>query len=226
MACVQETSYPFDEVAIEKKEPVNISVIYPKLDDASEVSSKINAGIESTLIEQIAFFEEDTNNMTLNDAITEFENRFVHFKNDFEAEALPWEVNINGEVVLQSVNVITIAIDSYTFTGGAHGNGVITLLNFNPKTGGLYTKEDLIKNFGDLSELVKTYFKKELAKKGKDDSADYFFGNEFKLPDNIGFNEEGVIFLYNTYEMSSFADGITEFTIPYNEISKFLKISR
>jgi hypothetical protein len=73
--------------------------------------------------------------------------------------------------------------------------------------------------------LVKQYFKKETASKTSDSSENYFFGEDFKLPENIGFNDEGVIFLYNTYELSSYAQGITEFTIPYNEISKFIKIN-
>lgn len=222
---MEESPFRFDEIAIEKKEPASIEIIYPKLDDDSETSSNINKGIESALASQIAFFEEESDSLTLKNAISEFENRFLSFKNDFEPEATPWVVNINCEVVLQSKYVITISIDSYTFTGGAHGNSVITLLNFDSKTGHLFTQDDLIETFGNLNDLVKHYFKKELEIKGNTNSIDYFFGDDFRLPENIGFNDEGVIFLYNNYELSSFADGITEFTIPYSEISKFLKIN-
>jgi hypothetical protein len=224
-SCVKENSFEFVETSIIKKEPVSIEVIYPKLNDNSELSSKINITIESELAKHIAFFEEDTESLTLNDAVTQFENRFISFKNDFETDALPWEVTINSEVVFQSTYVITIAIDSYTFTGGAHGNSVITLLNFDPKTGDLYTQNNVVKTSPDFIELVKQYFKKETASKTSDSSENYFFGEDFKLPENIGFNDEGVIFLYNTYELSSYAQGITEFTIPYNEISKFIKIN-
>jgi len=223
-SCVKEIPFEFEETAILKKDPVSIEVIYPKLNDASDITAKINIAIESAIAGHIAFFEEDTESLTLNDAIAQFENRFISFKNDFEADAVPWEVIINSEVVFQSVYVITIAIDSYTFTGGAHGNSVITLLNFDPKTGDLYTQDHVIKTSPDFTALVKHYFKKETASKTTDSSENYFFGEDFKLPENIGFNDEGVIFLYNTYELASYAQGITEFTIPYNEISKFIKI--
>lgn len=225
-SCVKEIPFEFEETAIEKKEPVTIEVIYPKLNDDSDVSSKINKTIESSLAEQIAFFEEEVDNLTLNDAITQFENRFVSFKNDFEANAAPWEVIINSEIVFQSLYVITISIDSYTFTGGAHGNSVITLLNFDPNTGNLYTQDDVFKPSKDFTELVKIYFKTETESKNNNIQNDNFFGEDFRLPENIGFNEEGVIFLYNTYELSSYAEGITEFTIPYNEISKFVNINQ
>ena len=225
LSCAEESSFQFDEIAIEKNEPAYIEVIYPRLDEDSEASLKINNGIESTLAAHIAFFEENTDSLTLNNAISQFENRFLSFKTDFEPDATPWEVHINSEVVLQSKYVITIAIDSYTFTGGAHGNSAITLLNFDPKTGRLFSQDDLIKTFGDLTILVKHHFNKELEAKGNVNRVDYFFGDDFRLPENIGFNDEGVIFLYNNYELSSFADGIIEFTIPYSEISKYLKIS-
>ena len=226
LACVQENLFQFDEISIEKKEPVNIAVIYPKLIERSDIALKINSAIESTLAKQIAFFEENTDSLTLDHSIAQFENRFVSFRNDFEADAVPWEVNINSEVVFQSSEVITIAIDSYTFTGGAHGNSLVTLLNFDPNTGHLFNQDDLLKTFGDLTDLVKRYFRIEIETKKNGNDSDYFFGEDFKLPENIGFNDEGVIFLYNNYELSSFADGITEFTIPYSEISKYLKINR
>jgi hypothetical protein len=51
---------------------------------------------------------------------------------------------------------------------------------------------------------------------------DFFFGKDFVLPENIGYNEEGLLLLYNTYEIASYAMGITEFTIPYSEINNLL----
>ena len=223
--CNKETSLEFEETAIEKNDPVSVEVIYPRLIDESDISQKINIMIESTLAEQIAFFDEDAGSISLDDAVTQFENRFISFKNDFEEDATPWEVTINSEVIFQSLYVITIAIDSYTFTGGAHENSVISFLNFDPMTGNLYSQEDLFNKASEFSELIKQHFKTELESKGINDSENFYLGDDFKLPENIGFNEEGVIFLYNSYEMMSFAQGITEFTVPYNEISKYLKIN-
>ena len=60
-SCVQENLFEFEETVIrEKGAQLTIEVIYPKLNDESDVSSKINNTIETTLAEQIAFFEEDT----------------------------------------------------------------------------------------------------------------------------------------------------------------------
>ncbi len=53
---------------------------------------------------------------------------------------------------------------------------------------------------------------------------DYFFGNDFQLPESLGFSDEGLIILYNPYEIASYSQGIIEFTIPYDTINDYLNI--
>ena len=223
-SCKEEITLEFTETAIEKKDPVSIQVIYPKLESYSDVALKINKSVDLTIAKNIAFFEENTDGLTLNDAISQIENRYINFRNDFQDDALPWEITINSEVVYQSSSIITIAVDSYAFTGGAHGNSTITLLNFDPDSGKLYQQTELFSTSIDFMQLVEGSFKSEIKSQNKNEE-DYFFGQDFKLPENVGFSDEGVIFLYITYELASYAQGITEFTIPYSDISTFLKIS-
>lgn len=64
-----------------------------------------------------------------------------------------------------------------------------------------------------------------LSSKNKDSQMeDYFFGKDFQLPESIGFSDEGVIILYNPYEIASYSQGIIEFTIPYEEIESNLNL--
>ena len=51
-----------------------------------------------------------------------------------------------------------------------------------------------------------------------------FEEDAFYLPENIGFTPKGIQLLYNQYEVSSFAEGPIEVTIPYNEVKKYLTI--
>ena len=44
----------------------------------------------------------------------------------------------------------------------------------------------------------------------------------FNLPENITYNEEGIVLLYNAYEIAPYATGILEFEIPYSEIENYL----
>ena len=71
--------------------------------------------------------------------------------------------------MLYEVITITIAVDSYAFTGGAHGNSTITLLNFNPTTGNLYLKDDFINTSPGLIELVEKAFRSEIKSRNKNE---------------------------------------------------------
>ena len=54
---------------------------------------------------------------------------------------------------------------------------------------------------------------------------DEFFGKDFQLPETIGYSDEGIIILYNPYEIASYAQGIVEFTIPFEDVSSFLNVN-
>ena len=75
-----------------------------------------------------------------------------------------------------------------------------------------------------FTEFVKPYFEAEIKSKGEERIDDYFFGDPFHLPANIGINDEGILMLYNVYEIASYAQGITEFTIPFEDVERFLKV--
>ena len=125
----------------------------------------------------------------------------------------------------KSPELICIAINTYIDTGGAHGNGSITFFNFNSENGLLFTVEDLIKDPNRFKELVQKHFIKHIDKDDDKSLDNYFFEDDFQLPSTLGFSDEGVIILYNTYEIAAYSEGITEFTIPYSEVSSFLKIN-
>ena len=87
----------------------------------------------------------------------------------------------------------------------------------------MYSNEDLFTNIEGFKTLAKTYFLDHMKNEGSNIS-EFFFGKDFQLPENIGFNEEGVILLYNVYEIASYNQGYTEFVIPLENVLQFLKI--
>jgi hypothetical protein len=159
-------------------------------------------------------------------ALDAFVKQYESFKTDFPETEQVWELTVETELVFESSTVLTYAINTYSFTGGAHGNDRVQLLSFNPQTGAVFDNSELIRDQDAFREIAEAYF----LSSQKDSNAnfsmeDFFFGEEFKLPENIGFNEEGLILLYNVYEIASYAQGYTEFVIPYEALDGVLKIS-
>ena len=168
--------------------------------------------------------EKIDKNISLEDAIKGFDQEYKEFKQDFSDATQQWEVLIESEVNYESENMICITVNTYLDTGGAHGNSHVNFLNFDKKTGKLLRREDLITDETSLREVAKPYFDKATKPLSDENNNDLFFGESFQLPENIGFNEEGVIVLYNVYEIASYAQGVTEFVIPYKDAKPFLKI--
>lgn len=221
-ACEKEQKLVvFDTKNISNTHSANIEVTIDKASGGDDISKKINTSIEKALIISIPNTEKALN---LNDALQEFDNDYKTFKTKFEDENHVWELALETEVEYQSAEVITIAVSCYSDTGGAHGNDNIQLLNINPETGETYSFEDIISDKNGFEALAKTHFEKSLKSDNKDIS-NYFFGESFQLPENIGFSEEGLILLYNVYEIASYSEGYTEFVIPFEKLDSYLKIN-
>ena len=221
--CKEEEELSFEDVEIATDTMAEITMLFPMANASTDVAAKINKAVENHVVNEISFTEETPVDVTLEEAIDKFDKAYYEFKEGFPSSEQRWNASIEGEVVYQSPQIITIAMNSYLDTGGAHGNDNITFLNFNAKTGDTFTNEDLLEINDELINLAKTYFEREAADLGKS-MDDYFFGEQFHLPANIGFSDEGVVFLYNVYEIASFADGYTEFVIPFSELSNVLKL--
>lgn len=223
ISCKKEINLKFTELNSVYKINAVVEINIPKAEGESTVSFAINSKIENHIANVLNFSEDHSDSLKLEEAVTKFDSEYSQFKNDFEESALIWEAIFDGEVIYQSSEIICVAINGYTNTGGAHGNMNITLYNFNAQTGEIIELEDLINDMEGFTDVVKTYFKTEIEEEGENDLSDFFFGEEFHLPANIGLTEEGVLILYNVYEIASYAQGITEFTIPFDEIDRYLK---
>ena len=226
ISCTKEVDITFTEFNIKLDQNAIIEINAPRAEGGESVSKAINSTIENLIVNTISFSEDSISDASLNDAIKKFDSIYVAFKEDFEENSLVWEAIIDGEVTYQSPEIICVAINSYLNTGGAHGNMNISFLNFNSQTGEILQNEDLVKNSNAFIEIAKTYFNIEMQESSDDSNFDdYFFGDGFHLPANIGFSDEGVILLYNVYEIAPYSEGITEFTIPFEEILPYLKIN-
>lgn len=221
-SCEEAINFTIEEQSLELSENAEIALNYPKLRSSKNSSTLINKGLENYMASQLILDDSLEVPSSLELAAAHFDNEFKNFKASFPDSALQWEAFIDAEVTHQSSELICIAVNTYLDTGGAHGNSHIHFLNFDPESGKQYSTKDLITAAKELEPLVKAYLKEEITNNSDDDAEDLFFGQNFKLPESIGFNEEGVIILYHPYELSTYTQTIVEFTIPFEEISAIL----
>ncbi|WP_431133371.1 DUF3298 and DUF4163 domain-containing protein [Psychroserpens mesophilus] len=224
-SCKEDVKIEFSEANIETSEDADISINFPKATGNKDASELINSTIQNYIISQTNLSEDSLTNLTIEDAVKRFNTEFNNFKNDFPDSPQKWEAFIDGEVTYRSPEVICIAINTYLDTGGAHGNTNIKFFNFDSQTGKLYSKADLITDVQALSEIIENTLKNHVKSDSGESMENFFFGKDFQLPESIGFSDEGLIVLYNPYEIASYSQGIIEFTISFEEISSFLNIN-
>lgn len=225
-ACNKDVTLKFETQHIEESAAAKIVINYPKAIGTKAVSEKINQQIEHVIANEMNMADTAENNITLSEAVSQFDNEYKRFKKDFTDSAQKWEVKVDGEVIYESHEVICVSIQSYTDTGGAHGNGRLSYLNFNPETGDVLEQNDIIRNIEDFKKIAEKAFTDQTKPKDNEESMeDFFFGEDFQLPANIGFTKDGLVLLYNNYEIASYAQGATRVVLPYDQIKDLLKVN-
>lgn len=192
----------------------------------SKIVSTINNTIREEIIDQLIYDDEIKAN-TVDDAIQSFKKGFLDLKEMYPDESLGWEAKIKGEISFENKDVISIKLDTYIFTGGAHGFSATKFLNFDKKKGNEFENWQLFNDKDAFTHFAETKFKiqENIPQNASINSTGFMFeGDNFYLPSNIGFTEKGLQLLYNQYEVASYADGPIVITLPYNEIKKYLSV--
>ncbi|MBT8245991.1 MAG: DUF4163 domain-containing protein [Winogradskyella sp.] len=220
-SCEEETKpLEFEIVSIENTYEADIEVTFDKAKVNSEIAKNINSHIDSAILKNVPFSREEEAT-SIEEALKDFDEQYKSFKNNFGESAQTWSLAIETEILYKTENIVTMGLSVYSDTGGAHGNDSIQFLNFNPENGALLTQNDIISDMKGFKKLAESFFLDHMKNEGLD-IKEFFFGKPFQLPENIGFNEEGIILLYNNYEIASYAQGYTEFVISIEKAKEFL----
>lgn len=199
-----------------------VEINIPKAIGIPNISTKINTTIENKVSAYLyASSSNDDSLKTIMHSIDLFNKEFENFKADFPDSKQVWEAQFDGDLLYQSNEIISLSLTSYINTGGAHGILNINFLNFNPQTGDLITNAQLINDLEGFKEVAKPFFTESI--KNKDLVITDV--NTLPLAKNIAYSEDGIIILYNTYEIAPYTAGIIEYTIPFGTAAPFLVLN-
>ena len=93
----------------------------------------------------------------------------------------------------------------------------ISFLNFDSTTGKQIKNNELFTNIAEFKKIAQLHFNEAIKEKDI-----LFETDKFELPENISYTEDGLVLLYNTYEIAPYASGIIEFSIPFDDIESYL----
>jgi hypothetical protein len=203
-----------------------------------EVTYPVFSGVEKTVEEKlqreieltVSMGDPEAEDKSMQKVAEEFIDNYTEFIKEFpEGEgAVGWYYKADVVVNVLTDTLLSLEVSEEYFTGGAHGGSGTFFININPKTG----------ERTNLSTLLKPGFEHDLTKSAEatfrktrelPDTASYRFNgfefpqNRFELSKNYGFTKEGIVFVFNSYEIAPYAAGSTEFVVPYSQIRAWLK---
>ncbi|MER3375616.1 MAG: DUF3298 and DUF4163 domain-containing protein [Allomuricauda sp.] len=227
VGCQTEHKLTFEPLNLQGESCQNcpeITINIPHALDDTGVATAINRSLREEVIALLSFSEnEDVGD--IDQAIASFTDSYKELKTKFPDE-IGWEAKINGEIIYEDANLVTIVVNSYTFTGGAHGYGSTSYLNFDKRKGTELENWELFDDPEGFEKFAETKFRiqEDIPQDSNINATGFMFeGDMFHLPYNVGYTQDGVQLIYNQYEVASYADGPIVLTLPYAEVNVYLK---
>lgn len=195
-----------------------IKFSYPEFQSDSSLVNRISDGIKRTVFEE---YPKDPN-LICDEFIEEYE---IFAKEEFGNTPYEWAWYQVSEAEVLSVQkrVISVSVRHDSFLGGAHPNLYFNLLNFSPNTGEMISYKDIFseESQGELVKLLEHELRKQRNLKKKESLNENGFWlpeDKLILSENFAFTDNGLLFIYNSYEIAPYAMGIITITLPYGLI--------
>lgn len=224
MASESLTENELDICENQKCPEITINYLQVFGDDA--IADRINKKIQDFIIGSLMFEEDSAKTAnSIDEAATNFAKIYFDDLSRFPDMAADYAADISVSEIYNSSTLICFELSQYLYTGGAHGFGSTSFLNIDPETGMEIPSNELFKNKEKFTALAEKEFRKQQNIKKTQSINDlgfWFEKDTFYLPETVGFTSDTLIFVYNQYDIASYADGPIELKIPLVAAEPFL----
>ncbi len=130
-----------------------------------------------------------------------------------------WQVIKNNNIDFISENLICFSVETYIFSGGAHGNTMKQHYIFDLNQEKLLYGKDIfdLNQCDAIKELQKESLKKTV------ENVEYYSLEGLKCETNFYVNDSGFIFHYDHYEIASYAAGPIDIFISFDDSRNLLR---
>ncbi|GAA0091096.1 DUF3298 and DUF4163 domain-containing protein [Paraclostridium bifermentans] len=189
-------------------------LIYPKYIYHNDYNKEIIQSINTIIYNDIIKFKYNLEKESLNYKQI-YKNEDVKFK---------YEGYSNFDVTYDKNNLISIPVEFYEFTGGAHGMTYLESYNYDLDTGDQVLLNDLFNKGVDYKKIINDYIESYIEK----NKEMFFEENEgFKgIKDNQEFymTDDNLVVYFEIYEIAPYYVSIPKFNIPLKEIEQYLNL--
>ncbi|WP_346846333.1 MULTISPECIES: PdaC/SigV domain-containing protein [unclassified Clostridium] len=138
-------------------------------------------------------------------------------------ETKPYVINVNNNVTYNKNNILSITLNLYSYTGGAHGSSVDESFNFDINTGNRGVIEDFLGNNRNYNKIILDNVKATINK-----NPELYFKEAVDKLNVIPYNQKffltdkDLVIYFDEYEIAPYVAGIPKFYIPLSKFPKGL----
>lgn len=148
---------------------------------------------------------------------------FDLLKGDYEAGSRvgDYTIQLESATPWQTGRFLSIQMDGYSYTGGAHGYAFTALNTFDLKTAGSVLLDDLVSDTLALRPLLEKAFLETHRQEVPDARLEdllLFPDEPLAFPANYCVVPEGIRVVYNPYEVAPYAVGPTDFVLTWAQL--------
>lgn len=195
-----------------------VDITYPEFENQPALNDSVNSRIQK-------IYTTETSYESVSDMVQGFMTDYRTFRSDPNFNNRIYSL-ISKTKIVTNDKLLGLTIESYIYTGGAHGGTFHGFINWDTQGRKQISINDVLKPdmYDSLQVVAENIFRKNEGISPTDALKQYFFeDNKFVLNENYLFTKEGIKYLYNEYEIKPYSSGRTELLIPYDSIRNLLK---
>lgn len=128
------------------------------------------------------------------------------------------------DVIFNDNNWLVMEMSGSEYTGGAHGNYGVSYMNIDMQQKRVWKMEDVMTvDSNKLNLLLDAEARRYFAIAATESFEDRLLTDKVMPNGNICITPTGINFVYNPYEIASYADGIITLFLPYSQLKDLLK---
>jgi hypothetical protein len=137
------------------------------------------------------------------------------------------EILLRATLKRATPTIVVVQLDSYIYSGGAHGNSTTQYLNWLPQSDIVVNLQTMIPS--DNMPAFESALKRQHARwlqtndLAKADPQAYAKLWPFRLSENAALLAEGIAITYDPYEIGPYALGMPTLTVPYSDLQGILR---
>lgn len=161
------------------------------------------------------------------DYFKDYQTQFAEQKKDRQNDDfegwMNYTDNTQQSVLYNDHGFVVIDFLADAYTGGAHGNYGSTMYCLDVQNKKRMILDDVVKiDSNNLQKMLERNLRIQYNIKPQDQISSVLFDNFLKPNKNFYFNEKGLAFMYNPYEVASYAQGQIVVYIPFTELKSYM----